>query len=266
MKLTDNTKILVSDFDFTIMEHGYPDITAMNLQAIKRWRSKGNLSVIASGRSLPGLESEMKNFREYADFLILNDGATIIHADKEKVHSDRIESQLIDDFKDALLNLHLRGKYATISYYGERELDRIQPGCCKFRLWFEHADDCRAVKTLIDERFNKKFQSIMYLDVIFNHDTRLDWIDGSLQNTLEVNRKGTDKKTALDRLLTTICVNNPKDKVIAIGDDSNDLSMLEAYNGYTLYHANEEVIRRIPQYHVVTHLYQLIANQMKALA
>lgn len=266
MYLTNNIKIMVSDFDFTIMEHGNPQVTAENLQAIKRWREKGNLFIIASGRSLPSITLEMHDYADYADFLILNDGATIISSRGEKVRSDRMDEQLIEKFKDALLEQHLRGEYATISYYGSRELDYIKPGCCKFRMWFKYLEDCRSVEALIQNKFPRRMQCIVYPNVDGNHDTRLDWINDNLLNTLEVNCAGTDKKSALDYLLNMLCINNPGDKIISIGDDFNDLRMLEAYNGYTLEHARPDVLKRIPSTRVIQHLHVLITNQLKALA
>ncbi|MBR3378379.1 HAD hydrolase family protein [Candidatus Saccharibacteria bacterium] len=266
MYLTNNTRILVSDFDFTIMEHGNPHITTENLQAIKRWREKGNLFIIASGRSLPSITLEMHNYADYADFLILNDGATVISSRGEKVRSDRMMEPLIEKFKDALLEQHLRGEYATISYYGSRELNYIKPGCCKFRMWFKYLEDCKKIETLIEEKFSKKLQCIVYPNVVGNHDTRLDWISDDLLNTLEVNCAGTDKKSALDYLLDMLYIRNPSDRIITIGDDFNDLRMLEAYNGYTLEHARHEVIKRIPSSRVYRHLYELITDQLKALA
>lgn len=260
------SKILVSDFDYTIMEHGNPQMTAENLQAIKRWREKGNLFIIASGRSFPSIKLELPNFAEYADFLILNDGATIISSNGTKVHSDRMNEKLVESFKDALLAQSLRGKYAIISYYGDRELNYIKPDCCKFRLWFKYLEDCRAVEAVIKNQFSRKLQSILYPDVDGNHDTRLDWISNDLLNTLEVNCYGTDKKAALDRLLDTLCVHNLDNKVITIGDDYNDLSMIESYNGYTLEHARPDVLKRIPSTRIIRHLSNLITDQLKALA
>jgi hydroxymethylpyrimidine pyrophosphatase-like HAD family hydrolase len=266
MYISKNAKILVSDFDYTIVEHGKPNITAENLQAIKRWREKGNIFIIASGRSLPSMSLEMHDFAEYADFLILNDGATIVSAHGEKIRSDRMDAKLIESFKDALLSQYLHGEYATISYYGNRELNYIKPGCCKFRIWFKYLDDCQTVAKLIDNQFDKRMHYIIYPNVIQNHDTRLDWIDDNLLNTLEVNCAGTDKKSALDYLLNTLCLNNPVGKVITIGDDFNDLSMLNAYNGYTLEHARPEVAKCLPSSRVVQHLHNLITDQLKALA
>lgn len=268
MYITKDSKILVSDFDFTLCEHGNPHITAENYQAVQRWRKNGNVFIIASGRSYTSMALVMENrsIADYADFLILNDGATIISATGEKVYTDRMNNKLVDDFKDALLNLHLRGKHAAISYYGNHELCYIKPGCCKFRLWFEYEEDCRVVEKLITERFSKRLQTIAYHNVAFNHDTRLSWVDDSLHHTLEVNNSGVDKKSALDYLLGTLCVNNAANRVIAIGDDKNDLRMLEAYNGYTLEHAREEVLKRIPSAHIVRHLHNLITDQLRAPA
>lgn len=255
-------QILFSDFDYTLFEHGNSGETSANLLAIKKWRKNGNLFVITTGRGFVSLSLEFPYYREYADYLILNDGATIVSPETGLIKSDRFSKKLTDDVGDALASIKLKDGYGLVSYLGSKEYPFVKEGCYKFRMWLSNDDDVNTVEKLFDRQFSRKLRYITYRDVAFNHDLRLPWINDSYTHSIEVNLHGTDKGTAVRDLLDRLNYCNNTRNVITIGDDRNDLSMLEPYNGYTLDHAHPDLLRRIPSTHVVPHLHNLIAARL----
>ena len=82
--------IFFCDFDYTLYDHDNSHVTAENLRAVKRWREQGNLFVIATGRSLNELKVSLPDYRDYCDYLILNDGAVVMTVHSEPLHVDRV--------------------------------------------------------------------------------------------------------------------------------------------------------------------------------
>lgn len=63
-------KMLISDFDDTLYRD--EESLQINIKKIKEFRDKGNLFVIATGRSFISLEAKMKRYSIPFDYLILN--------------------------------------------------------------------------------------------------------------------------------------------------------------------------------------------------
>lgn len=259
-------KILISDFDYTLYDHDNPSNTAENLLAVTRWRRAGNLFIVATGRNLTSLRLTFPNYRDYVDYLVLNDGATVIRAmDGEVLHRDIIKEKIVTDFTAELRQANFANDYAVIGYYGDKELNVIKPNCYKFRLWFKTQDDCMIAEDILSTKFERRLHYYSYHSVDFNFDARLDWINDDMKCVIEVNLAGTNKKTGLSALFDKLNIGN-KHTIIAVGDDQNDICMLEAYDGYFIGKTREDIRRRLPGTAVVPYLHILIANQLKALA
>lgn len=259
--------VIISDFDYTMFEHDDPHNTAQNLLAIKRWRKAGNLFVIATGRGIVSLSLGLHNYADYADYLVLNDGATIMKPNGEILYSDHIKEELANAVTEKLQQANFSKEYAIVGYYGSKELNYIKPNCYKFRLWFHSADDCAKAEQILDEDFGRRLSYIVYHDVTENFDTRLDWINDKMQHAIEVNLVGTNKRTGLAILFNMLNLYDNGRNIISVGDDMNDICMLEAYNGYVIDSTVEEAVRRrIPSSHIIQHLHGLITDQLKALA
>ncbi len=118
-------KIIATDFDGTLCKNG--TISKENFDAVKKFRSEGNLFGIATGRDYKALKGSLNNigFFEY-DFLILCNGAVCCNANDEFVVEENVNSKM--KWKDSTLALQIRnrlfelGSYCGISFGKERYL------------------------------------------------------------------------------------------------------------------------------------------------
>ena len=78
--------IIISDFDDTLCPHGDEVTFQENLQAVTRFRAQAdNEFVLATGRSLSSLERTFPNFRNYMDFVILDNGSVCYETKNDNV-------------------------------------------------------------------------------------------------------------------------------------------------------------------------------------
>ena len=257
--------ILFSDFDFTLFEHKNPEVFKENLKAITKWRDAGNYFAIATGRGEDSLRSIFPDYKKYCDFCVLCDGGIIIDCNHDKlVYADRFGSELAQKLVSAIAGIDCEGDYAIICFSEEeeeKEFPVIKAGTCKIRFWFETREDCNRVADLLATEFADEIDFIPYYNVIFNDDIRLPWVSSSLHNIIEAGRKGTNKGTGVSKILEVLSVHNAE-RIITIGDDKNDISMVKKFNGYAVEHAAPEILSIVQIDHIVPHLHDLITERL----
>lgn len=249
-------QVLISDYDYTLRDHDHPEILSENLSAIKRWREAGNIFGIATGRNLSSLAYIFPDYADYADYLILNDGAEVYDGHGKIIYSNVLPAENIALIKNLLVTYDLANtSYATVCYVNGIGLPRIQHDCNKIRIWFDDPQDCDNTAVLLrQETYRNIFTITWHCEIKVNFDTReFSWISPDMCNFLEITNAGIDKSSAISKIF------NENDHVVTIGDDYNDIKMLQTYNGYVMAHASRDIVKRFKPDHVVTSLHELIA-------
>jgi HAD superfamily hydrolase (TIGR01484 family) len=256
--------ILFSDYDFTLCEHGNPDVFFDNLKAIEKWRKAENYFAIATGRGEESLLSAWPDCHQYCNFLILCDGSIIKDRHGKLVYADRFGADLANRLSTALLSANFISDYAFICFNDTKESPTIEASTCKIRLWFNDLADYAVAEKILTTKFADDITAIAYRDVAFNDDhARLPWVSASMSHIIEVTRSDTDKSTGIKRLLDTIGVHDPK-RIITIGDDKNDITMIKSFDGYVVENGNPEVLKHLPTHRRVPHLHNLITNKLSS--
>ena len=85
-----NKKVLVVDYDRTLFINNNDMLN--NIKAINNFRSKGNIFVIATGRTYSSLKKEIDKHKIQYDYLILNHGALVIKNDNTALFHYKIDS------------------------------------------------------------------------------------------------------------------------------------------------------------------------------
>ena len=253
--------IILSDFDGTLNEYSDANIFASNLDAINQWREKGLPFVITTGRSPESLRAIFPNYANYVDYCIFNDGALITDRYDRVLFSDSFGQTLADAIEEILSNFKHSSEYAKICFNEFSESPAISPETEKIRFWFNDLTDCIALEKMLQDKLQNELELYAYHRVLFNDDTRLHWVKPTMRYILEVNRKGTDKKTGADKLIEALGIKGNA-YVITVGDDINDISMLKAYHGYIVRNAREEVRKNFNESRIVDHLYNLIMRKL----
>lgn len=230
-------KIAVTDFDGTLAPFN-TKISRETVEAIQRWRAAGNKFGIATGRALNMLNHELRHYDITTDFLICVNGAVVFDRERNILQSMRIPRPL----KQKLLALPLikDSTYPMICFC-ERQ---------SFSLRTDDAYMPSEIAPLIDQtdalerddvvQFGVKFETSDQAASARSEIERLIPELGGNPNRqfLDINVKPVDKKFGVESLLEKM--NWLDCEVLAIGDDKNDLPMINAFNGFT--------VRRAPKF------------------
>lgn len=220
-----NKSIIFFDIDGTILSHRTLEISDNTKDAIKRLQDNGHLAFVNTGRTLGEIGQEILSLN--FDGYVYGCGTHIIYKEEELHHvsipSEAIP-QLIKDLNDLHIEAILEGSKAI--YYSEEytnetakriKHDQINLFDYNVLTWDEENIDIDKlciwpqVKAGYETFYNK------YMDVF-------DFIDRG-DDFYEVVPKGYSKASGIEFLLKQL--NISLDNSYALGDSSNDLTMLE---------------------------------------
>jgi len=255
---------LFSDYDYTLKEHDNPDcdvVYAKNLDAIKEWRARGNYFGVATGRGEASLRTQFPNFEEYCDYVILNNGARIIDKDCNTIYIDRFGEKNAITLSRLLSEFRYGGKHAIISFEEANETPIISANTSCARIWFESLPDCDCIEKSILDSF-PDFDVFTIRKAEFLDDDRLPWVKPGMQHFIEVSLADTNKGSSIKKLARKLDINH--DDIITIGDDTNDIIMIEEYLGYVIQSGTASVLSRIAKTHVVPSVHDLIALKLSS--
>lgn len=215
-------KILVSDFDGTILLS--EEETMKNKKAIDKFRNNGNLLVIATGRNLSYLLEDINRFKISFDYLICNDGA-MIYDNKLRCLK---EYNIFPNVIDAILK---------IIVHSPTELE-----------WY--LDTGKNYTKNPNKKINKiiiKVQNLEYSKQLLNEiENQIPEIHGYISNhwinlvSKEVNKSiGIKKLIEIENLSKYFCY--------TVGNDINDIEMLQDFNGYIVKNIYKELPSEIMQ-------------------
>ena len=233
--------VLGSDYDGTLCRGG---ISELDLEAIRRWRAAGHLFGVISGRGYTSLyhEVSVRNDVPY-DFLIGNNGCVIYDGAGKLLANLAGDGAVLAPVVAAIIEAG--GYHACISLPEERIMVEY-PGAT------DRGDVTRAIPPE-EVRSIKRFNQI---------DTRLAteaaaaafsaMINGRYGDAITAYQNGTcvdmvppgvSKPEGLSKYLELMGL--PHSDGLTVGDNYNDIGMLEAFGGYAVASAAPEIKERI---------------------
>lgn len=210
--------VLVSDYDQTFYLND--EDMEKNKLAIKKFREKGNIFIIATGRSYFDFHNKVDLYNFDYDYVIINHGATILDSDNNIIANFPIKNEIIDKIKNDL------------------ELEKSIKGfCCseiESRVDFDHKD-----LTKINVKYNSREEAIAINEIINNRYS--NFINSYYVNkdSLEIIANETNKSKAIALLLKRLHILN--ENVYTIGDGYSDIEMIKDFNGYAMTNSIEEL-------------------------
>lgn len=205
-------KCLVSDYDQTFktsIKNLY-----LNIEGIRKFRRKGNKFIIATGREFKSIKSEINKYEIEYDYLICNNGLIIFNN------------------KDNIINCYPLSKDNIKKIYNS--FKGVECNISKYN-FYEH--------TLSDENILEIKASFDSNEIAKNHK---NYIESNINNIhCDIFNKNiyignyTSKATAINEILKI--ENISKEDIYTIGDDINDLEMLEEFNGYKMLNSNKNL-------------------------
>lgn len=211
-------KLLVSDYDQTFYIND-EDIEK-NKIAVNEFRKKGNIFVIATGRSYADFMKKKNQYNIECDYLIINHGATILDKKDNIIFNEKIPNEILDSLK---FDLHIENS--------ERNF------CCSIlesRVDFEYKNLTKIHVKYNDSEYSNKI--LKKLEEKYNGCINAYLVSG---NSIEIISKNANKSKAIKLLSKEIEIG--KEKIYTIGDGYSDIEMVKDYNGYAMKESVDEL-------------------------
>lgn len=225
------TKLLATDFDNTFRING--KFRDEDLAAVRKWREKGNLFGIVTGRFEPPDDAKYLD----VDFVMCCSGGLVIGENGEIEYSFLGSNDTLVGLAKECVRYESRDNLFKVrSEYGIAELR--YPDIIK--------DDFACVRAL--GRFNQA--SIYFPDL-----KRTDYVCDILEKTVkgvnilrngvnvDIPPAGMNKALGVARYAEEHGIGH--DCIYTVGDAMNDYEMLSAFNGYAVSHGSPVLIGRI---------------------
>jgi len=224
-------KILVSDYDRTFEVN--EENIEINKLAVKDFMEKGNIFVIATGRSYIDIKAKIDKYNILYDYLIINHGATIIDENGKIIYNFTIDNNIVFNIKNDLEVSKYNIKY--LNYKPDKAKENVYFCCSKFesRLDFNCEDLTKIAITYNDSvnvsSINQKIIN-KYPTVNSYHISK---------KSIEIISSKTNKSKAIKLLANYYNLN--EDNIYTIGDGYSDIDMIKDYKGYAMRESVKEL-------------------------
>lgn len=226
-------KIIASDFDGTLC-HPTDGVRASDISAIRTWRAQGYQFGIATGRGLNLIANVAADYDITCDFFVCANGAVIADQKGHLLATHALADDLLQDlFRYPMVKLShylicTTPQQAFIAYpYGPYQLDLVGfditecsvaeiqqlTGVVQMSLHYDSHEEAERAGQIIARHYAEQLTAKAngpYLDL---------------------TPYGIDKATGLTEMLQ---LREAEATLYTIGDDDNDLPMLERFHGYTV--------------------------------
>ena len=234
--MTTKYKLVVSDLDGTLLSNFH--VPNLNKSSIQRIREKGIKFCITTGRTIQSTKNILKEigtYNEENEYSILFNGCVIIENKNNKVLFFKgidfeISNKLFEIGKkyDVMLLVYsIDNCYVWKSYEKEIERQKSYEELLTFmddlNINFIKEKNIQITKIVfVNEDHNYLLKIKEELDKIFGNEIS---ISTSANMYLEINAKNVNKGNALEWLANYLKIDMKE--TIAIGDNSNDIFMIE---------------------------------------
>lgn len=200
-------KIIVSDFDLTFFTDEYLE----NIRLINDFVAKGNMFVIATGRNITHLKKDIKGFNINYEYLICNDGGIIFDKNDNIIYRKDIDQDIVEP----IFNILNSDNNIKVTYIDDT---------------INYITDIKSkANAIIGSYINKELAS----NTLSKIEKEYNNIHGYLSdNWINITDISVDKASGIRHLQDYLNINY--DNIYTIGDNVNDIEMLNNYHGYLI--------------------------------
>ncbi len=229
--------IVVSDFDNTLHPYSDDATFAKNLEHIKRFRQTGNLFCLATGRNQASLKRAWPEYGDYLDYVIFDNGATCMDKHGDIMFEETISLTVAQEIVNRIITKLADDNITFVFYHDSTEWEKLNQSVTKIRCWAPDLAAAQRVMAEIDPSFSDKVQGFIARDSTMSG---IKWIENpeAYHAFVDIMSINAGKYNAIRRL----CQSLPHERVITVGDDTNDLAMIKEYNGYAMRNSAPEVL------------------------
>lgn len=225
-------KMLVSDYDGTFYRS--EEEILKNIELTKKFQQRGNLFILATGRSYESFIHEIDKFNMVFDYLILCSGALILNKELKVLKAHFMNKKIVKamlleakDIKEEIIESIFVGLYDRSD-----TLDGVDE-LTKLIIVMKDDEKARVLANLYNYKY--KEEMITYIVPTSNHK----------RIYVEVISRNTNKAQGIRDLKEMIGLRDLE--VITIGDSENDREMVIDFNGYAISNAHEDLLKHKPR-------------------
>lgn len=244
-------KIIFFDIDGTIIGEESHIMLESTKEAIKKARENGHICIINTGRTQKLVGSDVTDLVEF-DGYIYGCGTMVTYHDEEIMHetfSEEMSKRIVDalhkyeidavlegkenDYHDDLELIHAESFKEFVLLFKDKGYGSFEQAIGRFDKFYAYVEDVAKMRALEAE-----------------FEGELDFIDRD-HGYFEIMPMGHSKASGIDYLAQALSI--PMEDTVAIGDSTNDLSMLQYAKTAIVMGNAPDQIKKIADY-VTTHV------------
>ena len=233
-------KLFASDYDMTIYIHEKIDDSVFD--AIKKWREKGNIFAIATGRNKFSIFEHIDRYGLEFDYVVANNGALVFNSKREMIFEDTIN----DDIAYNVINFLYENFSGTVEVANDNYIISIKSKDGNDILPFRvdkkiSINDIKTINHII--QINKMTPDAKATEKVANiiNEKFDDVIAYGNIRTVDIVKNTVNKANGVSFVENLIKKDNTLEKVIVAGDSNNDIDMIKKYDGFAQINARENV-------------------------
>ena len=233
-------KLFASDYDMTIYIHEKIDDSVFD--AIKKWREKGNIFAIATGRNKFSIFEHIDRYGLEFDDVVANNGALVFNSKREMIFEDTIN----DDIAYNVINFLYENFSGTVEVANDNYIISIKSKDGNDILPFRvdkkiSINDIKTINHII--QINKMTPDAKATEEVANiiNEKFDDVIAYGNIRTVDIVKNTVNKSNGVSFVENLIKKDNTLEKVIVAGDSNNDIDMIKKYDGFAQINARENV-------------------------
>lgn len=244
--------IVFSDFDNTLYSHGDEMGFEQNLEKIREFRRKGNLFCIATGRSQASLGRAWSDYEDYLDYGIFDNGAVCLDQFGEILFQETIALTVVEEIARKIMD-KFGDDVQLVFYHDAKEWREPGNDTTKVRCWTKDLAVLRAIHEKVSPEYSGEVKSFIARTAVMSS---VGWIKDPEEyiSFVDIMSVRAGKYNAVKRL----CEKFSDEKIVMVGDDTNDLEMIRGFDGYAMQNSMPEVLEAVRPGHVVGSVAELL--------
>lgn len=198
-------KLLVSDYDGTIYDGDSIKDTLRNIEAIKKFKDKGNLFTIATARIYPSIKSQIERFKIPYDYLICCDGGCVFDKNDNLLYSNPIDETSLLLIIKYLESLNFIKEYKLLDSYGNNTNNTSDIHQIYIKAYIKNTLDMLKIQKELAPLIHI---GILHISYFYKHTRKSDGIK-----------------------IISSKENIQKENIYTIGNGNNDIEMLKEFTG-----------------------------------
>lgn len=232
-------RLIASDYDGTLNRNR--SICQEDMEAIAAWRNAGNLFGLVTGRGFSSARHEMGYYGIEVDFYICNNGSAVFDGKENPIYCAQGNPKVLKPLVQAIMDIN--GTRAAISCGKERYcviLDSTRDHG-PHEQWISFSDlDTFSIpftqldtNALTDANAAKlvAFVNSNYGQSVYAHQNGIN---------VDITPAGNSKPKGIFQYIEKQGI--AKKNVFVIGDNTNDLEMIQTFSGYAISSGNPAVV------------------------